>query len=100
VAKKSTTRAASRRKTAKGSKRVSRKKTARRKTTARRTAAPGRELRLANLRRQLERAVKRLERQPEREKTRMTIQSWMADIDDICDPRNPDGCGPIMVFPS
>jgi hypothetical protein len=127
VAKKTKTRASGRgasRKTT-GRKTASRKTTSRkggskarparretkRKTTSRRTATvalaaeSGTELRLASLRAQIERVLEKLDSaegsEPGRyDDTRDRLKTWMADIDEICNPKNPDGCGPIMVFPS
>lgn len=66
------------------------------------TAASGRELKLDLLRRQIERALKKLSKADRKryKTTQLRMKTWMADIDTICDPENPDGCGPIMVFPS
>lgn len=99
----------------------SRKTGARRKTTPRRKTSPRRkasprpktartaasrpgQLRLKDVRRQIETALASLEtvkarEAPRYDQTAERFQSMLSDIDWLCDPDNPDGCGPDMVFP-
>jgi hypothetical protein len=91
-----------------GSKARPARRETKRKTTTRRTATvalaaeSGTELRLASLRAQIQRVLEKLDAEgsDSGHDTRDRLRTWMADIDEICNPKNPDGCGPIMVFPS
>lgn len=81
-----------------------RKKAAARKPAKRAPAAPG-ELRLSDMRDQINRALTKLDahavKDPARyDETRRRLARLASDIDDICSPENPFGCGPIMVFPA
>jgi hypothetical protein len=72
-----------------------------RKRTA---GASAKTLKLRDLRPLVEKSIRNLEiasaRAPGRySETRARLQRWMDDMDWICDDNNPDGCGPVMVFP-
>ena len=82
-----------------------RKKAAAPKKASRRAVAKPRELRLSDLRHQINRALVQIDKVADRDpakydKARVKFASWAADIDDMCDPENPFGCGPIMVVPT
>jgi hypothetical protein len=74
-----------------------------RRTVSRTTPAGA--LKLSALRAQIDRALKQIDivaaKEPGRyDETRARLARWADDIDDICNPDNPFGCGPIMVFPA
>ena len=87
-------------------KRAGGRRTVRRKraTTRRRTTrARAGTVDLRAIRRQLEVSVGRLQQMSTRgvstDAVRGRLERMMADLDDLCDPNNSDGCHPTMVFP-
>jgi hypothetical protein len=82
-----------------------RKTTRRRTTTRKRTTGPSAtRVDLKALRRQIEQSAARLEtisttRGINTEAVRGRLERMMADLDDLCDRNNPDGCHPTMVIP-
>ena len=82
-----------------------RKAPSRKRSTARRTTrARANEVDLKAIRRQLEVSAGRLEKMASTrgistDVVRGRLERMMADLADLCDPNNPDGCGPSMVFP-
>ena len=83
-----------------GGRRTVRRKraTARRPTRARAGAVD-----LKAIRQQLEVSVGRLQQMTTRgasaDVVRGRLERMMADLDDLCEENNPDGCFPSMVFP-
>lgn len=104
--KKKTAKKAAKKKTA--TRRPAGRKTASARSKSRRTASaktPAGGLKLSALRAQIDRALRKIDvaaaKEPARyDEARVRLARWAADIDDMCDPQNPFGCGPIMVFPT
>lgn len=90
-------RTAARRKTAGAAKRAGKR------AAKRPTRRPPDHVDLKTLRATIDRDAKRLERMQTRDPraaaVRRQLEVMMSDLDSLCDPNNPDGCGPDMVFP-
>lgn len=83
---------------------ATRRKAPSRKTARKRTSgAQAERVDLKAIRRQLEVSAGRLEKMSTRgvstEGVRSHLEKMMAELDDLCDRNNPDGCAPTMVFP-
>lgn len=82
---------------------VARRKPASRAKRAKKRSTGAGRVDLKAIRRQLEVSAARLETLSARgvrtDTVRQRLETMMSELDNLCDPNNPDGCGPDMVFP-
>lgn len=86
---------------ASATRRKSATKRSRRKVAPKARPGSGR-IELKPVRAVIAQTIERLNRLEPTDRVKLTVerlQRCVAEFDDICDPQNPEGCGPDMAFP-